>query len=252
MNTYLADLWTSVGPVFASLGLAGVTLTTLAATCFGLFKWFGERWLAQKFATQLEVYKSEQSRELERLRHRINGVFDRTIRLHTREFEVLPDLWGKLVDAYAFSSNFLAVFQSYANVGAMNDIELSEFLDRTSFSEAFKDDIKSSELPRQRSMKYSRYARMHQHNDAMAKVQDFSVQLDRNGIFLQNDLKNDMKEMLRIIRNAMSEERINIEEEPVPRLREDQQIFRKESRPLIDKIEKAVSDRLWISTTTEV
>lgn len=227
-------------------------MATLVASSFALFKWFGDRWIAKKFASELEAYKAEQSRELERLRYRINGVFDRTIRLHTREFEVLPDLWGKLVEAHSYSSNFLALFQSFANVGAMNNRELAEFLDTTAFSESYKDDIKEAVTASDRQEKYGRYARMYQHNDAMARVRDFAIHLDKNGIFVQPQLKRDMADLLKLIGNAMSEEEMNIEERPTPRLREDLQIFRRDARPLLEKIEESVSDRLWMSTTAEV
>lgn len=127
-----------------------------------------------------------------------------------------------------------------------------EFLGKTVFSEAFKEDILGSEVSSERQQKFNRYSRMHQHNDALIKVRDFGVSLDKNGIFLQPDLKKDMNDLLRIIGNAMSEEKVNIEERPMPRLRDDHKIFRAEARLLVDKIEKSVSERLWSSTTAEV
>jgi hypothetical protein len=95
IGTYWDTTWEWTKSVLAVLGLSGITIGSAVAVAYGLFKWLGEKWIDQKFEKQMESYKTEQSRELERLRHRIIAVFDRTIRLHGKEYEVLPDLWGR-------------------------------------------------------------------------------------------------------------------------------------------------------------
>ncbi|MGR9345555.1 hypothetical protein ACU8NW_13200 [Rhizobium leguminosarum] len=87
---YLWTAWDWSRSALALFSVAGISIMGLVAAAYALFKFLGEKWLNQKFAEQLEAYKSEQARELERLRHKINGVFDRTKRLHDREYEVLP------------------------------------------------------------------------------------------------------------------------------------------------------------------
>jgi hypothetical protein len=73
-------------PAIAShIWTALVTLLTVAgggaAVAYGLFKFFGEKWLNAKFEEHLATFKHEQQKEIERLRLRINTLTDRTTRL---------------------------------------------------------------------------------------------------------------------------------------------------------------------------
>jgi len=238
--------------LMALLGLGTLTISGAAAASFGLFKWLGERWIDQKFEKQIESYKAEQSRELERLRHRINSVFDRTIRLHTKEFEVLPDLWGKLVEAHAWGSGYVSPLQTYPDVARMDDEELTAYLDTTNFLEVQKRDIKAESNKLERQKVHMKIADLYRHNDAAERMRVFATSLRKDGIFLRPEIKTDMDVMHELLWNAISEKKISAEEDINPRLRDDYERFRAKAPTLFDKIEKTVADRLWDSTTTEV
>ena len=222
------------------------------AASYGLFRWLGEKWIDQKFEKQMEAYKTKQSRELERLRHKINGVFDRTIRLHTKEFEVLPDLWGKLVEAHAWGSSYVSSLQTYSDVGRMDDDQLKEFLDGTTFMEVQKRDIKAVSNTMERQNVYRKIADLYRYNDVSERMQVFATSLRKDGIFLRPEIKADMDAMRGLLWNAITENRMNEEDDIIPKLRDDHKRFKKEAQPLLEKIEKAVADRLWDSTTAEV
>ena len=53
MNTLLANILTVIG------GL-GLTAGMVAVAGYGLFKWFGEKWLSSKFDQQLEDHRHSQ------------------------------------------------------------------------------------------------------------------------------------------------------------------------------------------------
>ncbi|MGO7532426.1 hypothetical protein [Rhizobium leguminosarum] len=255
----MPDLWVNLLPVWewaksamALLGLGGLTIGGAAAVAYGLFKWLGEKWINQKFQAQLEANKAEQSRELERLRHKINGVFDRTIRLHTKEFEVLPDLWAKLVEAHAWGSGFVSLGQSYANVSFMDDAALAEYLDATTFMDSQKRDIKAETNPMERQNLFTKIANLYRHNDTFERIRVFGTSLRKDGIFVQPEIKADMDIMLGLIHNAVSEKKLNDDESIQPRLRDAYNTFQAEAQALLEKIELAVAARLWDSTTTEV
>ena len=122
MIATFSEIWAAAQPILGFLGAVGITLSATTLAAYGLFKGLGQKWIEGKLEHQLEAYRSEQSRELERLRYKINGVLDRTVRLNTREFEVLPDLWAKLLDAYDVSGGFAAPFQqNVPDVSFLND-----------------------------------------------------------------------------------------------------------------------------------
>ncbi len=241
--------WEWAKSALAIISVLGISLTAVVAAAYALFKFLGEKWITQKFAKQLEAYKSEQGRELERLRHKINGVFDRTKRLHDREFEIVPDLWGQLVEAHAWAWSYISPLQNYPDVDRMDPEELEEFLEDKPFSKAQKRDISNAS---KRLDTYREISERYKYSDAMGKFRDFNLAFRKQGIFLQPDIKKDMSDLANMIRGAMIEHQINQEDKPRPRMRDEYKKLDTEGKALFDKIEQAIVDRLWDSTKTEV
>ncbi|MGJ8529368.1 hypothetical protein [Maritalea sp.] len=180
----ITNHWGIIQPILAALGLGTLIAAVLVTACFQLFKWLGAKWISQKFEKELEAYKTEQSKELEGLRHKIKGVLDRTIRLHTKEFEVLPDLSGELVEAHSWCRGYVAPFQSYANVGAMDVGELAEFLETTEFMEVHKRDIKAVTNSVDKQRAYNRTAAHYESIAASEHMRTLSTGLRNEGVFL--------------------------------------------------------------------
>lgn len=243
------EMWEWLKSAFAVLGVGGVTIGGAAAAAYGLFKWLGERWIDNKFEKQMEAYKTEQARELERLRHKINGVFDRTLRLHSKEYEVLPDLWGRLVEAHGWAWGYVSPFQQYADVMRMSDEELDEFLKDKKFSNAHKRDIATAHDKQQ---KYTEVFERYRCAEVMDKIRDFNVSFRKTGIFVKPDIKADMGALIDIIRGAVTEHQMNFEMKPNPRWRSEYKKLQTAGNELFEKIELAVANRLWDSTTTDV
>lgn len=238
--------------ILATLMLTGLGVTAIVAAAYAFFKYLGEKWINQKFAERLEAFKSEQARELERLRHKINGVFDRAKRLHDREFEVLPDIWGKLVDAHAWASGYISPLQTYADVSRLSAEQLDEYLNGTEFTETQKKDVKDAANFLERQTVYNRIADMYRHNDVAIRLRDFAAALRKNGIFVTPDIKADMDAMLKLISDAVFEKQLNMEDQSLPKVRDAYKKFKNEAQDLLNKIETSVAARLWDSTTTEV
>jgi len=76
---------------------AGGGLTLIA---YQIFKRFAVKWLDSKFEERLQALKHKHGKEIERLRFEIAKLLDRATKLHQREFEVLPEAWSKLNDAF--------------------------------------------------------------------------------------------------------------------------------------------------------
>ena len=83
----------------ALIGVFVVGAGGAVAIAFAFFKWLGEKWLNSRFEERLEAFKHAQQLEIEHLRFRISAMMDRTEKLYQREFEVLPEIWGLLIDS---------------------------------------------------------------------------------------------------------------------------------------------------------
>ena len=71
-----------VGVIGAWLSALGITGLASATVAWGLFRWFGKRWIEDHFAKELEAFKAEKLIELEKLRTE-----------YGRETEVVPPVW---------------------------------------------------------------------------------------------------------------------------------------------------------------
>ncbi|MCA1530882.1 hypothetical protein [Bradyrhizobium yuanmingense] len=69
-----------------------------AALILGPLRYLADKWLTSKFNQRLEQFKHVQQVEMENLRFKIDSMFDRTTKLHQREFDVVPAAWALLVE----------------------------------------------------------------------------------------------------------------------------------------------------------
>src|SRR5438270_8371291 len=113
MGDIIQSMLAAVGAVFAIGG-------GIAALAYALLRFFGEKWLNAKFEERLAAYKHAQQKELEELRFKINTLMDRTIKLHQREFDVLPEAWGRLRDTFNILHRVSLGFQQSPDVNAMS------------------------------------------------------------------------------------------------------------------------------------
>lgn len=162
----------------------------------------GERWLQAQFDKQLEAFKAAQQREMEHLRYRINSYFDRAVRLHEMEFEVLPKIWRKLFDAFHEAVPFCNYGRMINNLNKMRPVELDAFLAASPLHDFQKDDV------RQASDKTARYYEL-EHRHELVRVKrhyySFTRYFMKNAIFLTNDVEQKLNELRDIIFAAITE-----------------------------------------------
>lgn len=97
-------------------------------TAYCLFIFLGKKWIENKFATKLEEYKSAQNKELEDSRYRINTLFNRVIKIHEKEYEVLPAAWTKLHDAHDYIASLVSPLQEYPDFNRLREVEIRSIL----------------------------------------------------------------------------------------------------------------------------
>jgi hypothetical protein len=191
-------------PVLTAFGGLVATGATLSAIVFGLFRFFGERWLASKFEERLEAFRHAQQKELEQLRFRINALMDRTVKLHQKEFEVVPEAWGRLIEAYNAVKVFTSPFQSYPNVNQMNDEQLEEFLSDAPLENWQKSELRASSDKVAYYMKAVFHHRLAGCRDA---CRDHHVYVLKNGIFMPPEIRskfNEIEDLIPAVANADS------------------------------------------------
>jgi hypothetical protein len=227
----------------AILGTLGITAVAVTGAAFALFRLLGDRWLSSKFNERLEKYKHAQQRELEQLRLSINTTLDRTVKLHQFEFDVLPELWTKLNEAYGHVVSLTSPLQSYPDLNRLDDRQLNDFLDKSELAEWQKDDLRSStdKVKDYTSMRFWQSLRR-----VEEKFTEFNRYFITKGIFIQEDIKSKIVDLRAIMQDALLEKELE-EQDPNPRSGrwEKGRRLRKEGEDRLNAIGSAIQQRLW-------
>jgi hypothetical protein len=238
---FMKAILTNFGAFFG-YGILGVG--TISAVTYALFKIFSEKWLTAKFDERLAAYKHEQQKELEQLRYKINSLMDRTIKLHQREFEVLPDAWAKLADAYASVGSIVLGLQYYPDLNRMNNAQLSEVLEGTDLPVWKQDEVKAAPDKTSAFRSELQWKRKNVAKDEYYKFNDY---LRKNGIFIHEEMKSKFAALNGLIHMALIEHELNLENPHHPQSREHSIRLSKEGESALSELEKLVQGRLWDS-----
>ena len=215
-----------------------------AAVAFLLFRSLGAAWLDSRFAKSLESHRHAQNREIEALKYRINSLFDRTVKLHQKEFDVVPEAWMLLVEAQRQTQAFTSMVRSYPPFMIMDEQKIEEFLATTPFLESQKEKIRSSD-PAEMLKRYQSVAHFYEKADWHKAWFECRMFVRKNGIFFYKDLSQRFAAVLDLLWDAADEHSSNIEMDLVPREREKLKSLNERCLPLMEGIEADIRKRLW-------
>lgn len=112
-----------------------------AAIFYGILRFFGQKWLDEKFSKRLEEFKRFQNQEFENYRFEINKLFNRITKIHEKEFEILPTAWQKLQTANRLVIQMTSPLQSYPDLNRMSSQELNAFLNDSKLYDFQKEEL---------------------------------------------------------------------------------------------------------------
>ncbi len=230
--------------VAAAFGATVFTLSVLTGLALWFFKLFGEKWLSNTFAKRLEAFRHDQQKELEHLRFEINKLFDRTTKLHQREFDVLPKAWSLLVTSYNAVLGITSPLQIYPDIDRMSAPQLDEFLSNSPLEGWRKEELKNAG---DKNRYYQDVIFWNRLNSVRKEARKSAFFLRRRGIFVTPALKEKFSMVEGLIWDALSEYELNKNEAVSPKRFADQQKLRKEGELLMKQLEKEVQARLWNS-----
>lgn len=179
---------------------------TAAALAIAVFKMFSEKWLTTKFEERLATYRHEQQKELENLKFTISALFDRTVKLHQREFEMMPEAWGRLVDSYHHTFALVSPLQEYSDLDRMTTEHLNEFLKESPLMEWAKADVLAAD---NKTKIYGKYLAWHRLQNVQKIAREANIYLIKHGIFFPADLEERFEALNKLIWEALDEYEYN-------------------------------------------
>lgn len=231
----------------AFLAQFGITAVSAAALAYGLFQWFGKHWLEGQFSKRLEEFKHAKNREIEELRGTINALLDRTVKLQSKEFEVLPLIWEKLHDSYAAASVVASRGQMYAEVTWLGDEQLELMFDKLEVEEPDRAAIRAEKKGMDRQAAFNRLMDGIRMASAYRHQADVLGYVNRSGIFVHPDLRAKIRKLIGLIYDAIDERQFD-RQYPSPGATDrwiKADILRNDGKALYEALEDEVQARLW-------
>lgn len=216
-----------------------------AAVAFGLFKLLGTKWIEARFAERLESFRHEQAKELARLRVEVDSAVNGALKLQEREFAALPELWGKISAAYGEVLSLASPFQSYPNVGAMTDQELSEFLQASSLTKSHRDELLSAH-PTARDDAYQRIIFWYRLREARRAMVLLEGCLRDHALFLQSWMKQECRSLCELLYGVLDGLQVAHEVNDFKLRASNWERLNADAPALIDALEQRFSERLHV------
>jgi len=233
-------MWETIWSLLAALGGLVVAGGVLTSAAFWLFKKFGEQWLKSRFAQQLEAFKHAQQKEIEEQRYKINALLDRAVKLHQREFDVLPDAWARLNDTYGTALSVVSPIQGYPDPDHMSGPELDAFLSSSELEKWKQDELKAQE---NKFDYYRKRISVRRWAKAWQVAQDNHFFLRKNGIFILQNMRQQFDQIDQLIWDALIEHQANRDTRPRDTRKATE--LHKEGEKLLKRLEGEVQSRLW-------
>lgn len=237
----LMDVFTNIAAAIGAIVTVGGGAAWIA---YSIFKALGEKWLEQKFATQLEAFKHEQQKEMEQVRYSVNSLFDRAVRLHQAEFEVVPEAWALMQDAHRQASYFLSPGRMLPDLNRMQQVRLDETLASSRLREWEKDELRNAT---DKNSYYAKAMFWYELHDARLAQRTFETYLAKKGVFMSPELEARFTQICEIIRGAIIEKEVGGESKFDYYKDTDNTMLRKQGPGIIKNLRQMVRGTLWDS-----
>ena len=189
----LYELFAALGAILTAVGLT-------VGMAYGLFIWFGKSWIEQRFRQQIELMKHHQQKEVETLRQAINTQFSRISKVHTKEFEVLPETWKLMHEAYGAAINLVRSVKTIPEFATMQDAEFRQFVRETTLSPATK---KKFLTANDRPKFYLNEVYSADLQKADDTIRAFNNYIIVNSVFMTRDLQEKFKSLNKSMQDAI-------------------------------------------------
>lgn len=227
-----ADAW----EFFKQFFLAGGGAAVIA---YGLFKWLGQKWIENKFSQRLEQLRQTNAKELAELKVKWDTDLQGRLKYQEREFTVVPEAWEKLADAFGLLTWLTSPFQQYADVEAMNEAELEQFLKDSELLETQKQQLRQR-TGRDRADYYQHTIFFHRYQRVETAVRQFSIYANRNFLFMPEALFVKLGNLSELMYSALTTIRVGHESRHGPMIGEAANITADKIRPVFDEVQREI------------
>lgn len=172
----------TLGDLLSTVFAIGVVPTGIA---WAFFRYLGQKWLENKFASQLEEEKHKHAKELQELKKKLDAQLSRINKLQDREFEVLRDAWDFLQDAEGHVSSLLSIMRSYPDLSKLSPDRFEEFLGGSRLSAVHQQEVRDAT---NKTQHYQALIFWYDLHDAKQAYWKYRALITKNTIFLRSEV----------------------------------------------------------------
>lgn len=159
----------------------------------------GEALVKFRYDRNLESFKSQQSRDLESVKERLAHLGDRGKRSNELEFLATRAVWEQFMEAYAATDAAIGGIVELPDLARYSEEERTAYLDGSEFSPLQKKQVLEASNPTDMYAKVSVWRKI---ADAREKIFLAHRTIRKERIFLQEDLRNELMELLDLVGKA--------------------------------------------------
>ena len=205
-----------------------------AVVAYFIFQWLGKNWIENKFKQRLEEHRHQQALEIQRLRVEIDSMLSGSIKLQEFEFQTLPEAWKLLNDARGNVNDLMSPLQQYPDLSKMNNEEIQDILRSSNLLESQKKKIIKSEDKMKTYMEVIFWKKL---STARNSCAEFHKYIEKMGIFIPNELKNNLTEASKIMWSSLVSKEVGHEAKEWKMQREGSDKLKNEFEPLFAVIQ---------------
>jgi hypothetical protein len=169
---------------------------------------------------------------------------DRATKLHQREFDALPEAWGRFMEAYGIIQSVVSRAQSTPDLNSMRANQCEDFLANSKLAEWQRQLVRDAT---DKTSAYRNQIEPFKIARAMKASRKFYMNFRSNGNFIREPIKQKFDELDQLMQSALSEHVMNFQHQT----REFKFIDRlasPHSERMMKALEAEVQKRLWDST----
>lgn len=175
-------------------------LLVVAASVAAL-RWLAKRYVDHRLEKELQAFRHEHDKELERLKFEITSLFSRVSKIHEKEFEILPEAWFRLQKALGAAAHLASALIKYPKLDEMSQAHFEAFVESADLLEFQKAELRKADNRVQYYLEQVFWRDFGRAETAHAELHNY---LADQRIFLTKNLHGRFLELAQAIRKALN------------------------------------------------
>lgn len=211
------------------------------AVAYWTFQLLGQKWIDNKFSARLQQQKHEHEKEIQKLRIRIEAMLGGSLKVQANEFEILPDAWQLLHEAWVSTVRLTVIYNEYPDLNNADPDQVEEELNRLELLDSEKQRIRDALNKNELYIEAVTNLRIHQ---AKKTISEFNSYVEKKSILMPPEIKSRFDQVSNLLWDALSDKEMGYESKDYKIQNEAWKQMKEKVEPLRKSIGEEINIRL--------